>query len=149
MLKGIDDVRATGCNVIIPLFLIILAQVYRTAGQPEEGLKRLVEAAKLIVVTGERWAEAELYRLRGTLLLSIHDRAAAEESFHEALAIAQRQNAKYWELRAAMSMARLWRDQGKLEKAHALLAPVYEWFTEGFHTRDLKEAKKLLEELAP
>jgi predicted ATPase len=78
----------------------------------------------------------------------MHDQAAAEDSFHEALAVAQRQNAKFWELRAATSMARLWRDQGKREEARGLLAPVYGWFTEGFDTRDLKEAKALLDELA-
>jgi class 3 adenylate cyclase/predicted ATPase len=148
MLKGIDDVSATGCNILIPLFLMVLAQVYGTAGQPEEGLKRLAKAAKLVETTRERWAEAEMHRLRGTLLLSMHDQAAAEDSFHKALAVAQRQNAKFWELRAAMSMARLWRDQGKREAARDLLAPVYGWFTEGFDTRDLKEAKALLGELA-
>jgi predicted ATPase len=78
----------------------------------------------------------------------MHDQAAAEDSFHKALAVAQRQNAKFWELRAAMSMAWLWRDQGKRQQARDLLAPVYGWFTEGFDTRDLKEAKALLDELA-
>ena len=148
MLKGIDDVSATGCNILIPLFLMVLAQVYGTAGQPQEGLKQLVKAAKLVETTRERWAEAEMYRIRGTLLLSIHDQAAAEDSFHKALAVAQRQNAKFWELRAATSMARLWRDQGKRDEARELLAPVYGWFTEGFDTPDLKEAKALLDELA-
>jgi predicted ATPase len=147
MLKGIDDLSATGCNILIPLFLMVLAQVYGTAGQPEEGLKRLAKAAKLVETTGERWAEAEMHRLRGTLLLSMHDQAAAEDSFHKALAVAQRQDAKFWELRAAMSMARLWRDQGKRDEARDLLAPVYGWFTEGFDTLDLKEAKALLDEL--
>jgi predicted ATPase len=148
MLKGIDDVSATGCNILIPLFLMVLAQVYGTAGQPQEGLKQLVKAAKLVETTREGWAEAEMHRIRGTLLLSIHDQAAAEDSFHKALAVAQRQNAKFWELRAAMSMARLWRDHGKRDEARDLLAPVYGWFTEGFDTLDLKEAKALLEELA-
>ena len=148
MLKGIDDVRATGCNIIVPLFLIILARVYWTAGQPEEGLKRLVEAAKLVETTGERWAEAELYRLRGTLLLSMNERTQAENSYRQALSIAQRQSAKFWELRAATSLAGLWRDQGKGTEARELLAPVYGWFTEGFDTLDLKEAKALLDELA-
>ena len=147
MLKGIDDVRATGCNIIVPLFLIILAQVYWTAGQPEEGLKRLVEAAKLVETTGERWAEAELYRLRGTLLLSMNERTQAENSYRQALSIAQRQSAKFWELRAATSLAGLWRDQGKGTEARELLAPVYGWFTEGFDTLDLKEAKALLDTL--
>ena len=88
-----------------------------------------------------------MHRLRGTLLLSMHEHTAAENSFLEALAVAQRQSAKFWELRAAMSMARLWRDQGKRRQAHDLLAPVYGWFTEGFDTLDLKEAKALLEQL--
>jgi predicted ATPase len=118
------------------------------AARPKEGLDCLAEAAAVVETTRDRWAEAEMHRMRGTLLLSMHDQAAAEDSFHEALAVAQRQNAKFWELRAATSMARLWRDQGKREEARGLLAPVYGWFTEGFDTRDLKEAKALLDELA-
>ena len=89
-----------------------------------------------------------MHRMRGTLLLSMHERAAAEESYRQALEVARRQSAKFWELRAAMSLAQLWRDQGKPQQARELLAPVYGWFTEGFETRDLKEAKALLEELA-
>jgi predicted ATPase len=148
MLKGIDDVRATGCNILIPLFHMVLAQVYGTAGQPQEGLKRLVEAAKLVETTRECWAEAEMYRLRGALLLSASEHAHAENSFRQALELAQRQSAKFWELRAATSLARHWRDQGKRDEARKLLAPVYGWFTEGFDTLDLKEAKALLGELA-
>ena len=94
------------------------------------------------------WLEAELYRQRGALLLlSLHQHAAAEDSYRHALSNARRQDAKFWELRAAMSLARLWRDQSKVREARELLAPVYGWFTEGFDTRDLKEAKALLEEL--
>jgi predicted ATPase len=148
VLKGIADLSATGCNILRPFFLMILAQVYGTAGQPEEGLKRLVEAAKLVETTRECWAEAEMHRLRGTLLLSMNEHAQAEISYRLALALAQRQNAKFWELRAAASLARLWRDQGKRHEARDLLAPVYGWFTEGFDTLDLKEAKALLKELA-
>jgi tetratricopeptide (TPR) repeat protein len=148
ILKGIDDLRATGCNIFIPLFLMVLAQVYGVAGQPEEGLNQLVDAAKLVERTRECWAEAEMFRLRGTLLLSMNEHTQAENHYRQALASAQRQSAKFWELRAAMSMARLWRDQGKREEARDLLAPVYFWFTEGFDTRDLKEAKALLKELA-
>src|SRR6516225_11227117 len=110
----------------------------------ERGLNRLAEAAKIVEVTQERWAEAEMHRLRGTLLLSMNKHAEAENSYRQALSVAQRQSAKFWELRAAKSMARLWRDQGKRDKARDLLAPVYGWFTEGFATRDLKEAKALL-----
>jgi predicted ATPase len=89
-----------------------------------------------------------MFRLRGTLLLSMNEHAQAENYYRQALAAAQRQSAKFWELRAAMSIARLWRDQGKREEARDLLAPVYFWFNEGFDTRDLMEAKALLHELA-
>jgi predicted ATPase len=148
MLKGIDDVNATGCNILIPLFLMVLAQVYGVAGQPEEGLNQLVDAAKLVERTRDCWAEAEMFRLRGTLLLSMNEHTQAENNYRQALASAQRQSAKFWELRAAMSIARLWRDQGKREEARDVLAPVYFWFNEGFDTRDLMEAKALLHELA-
>jgi predicted ATPase len=147
LLKGIADVSATGCNLVVPFFLMVLAEVYAKAGQPEEGLNRLVEAARLVETTQERWAEAEMHRLRGTLLLSISDHAEAENSYRQALSVAQRQRAKFWELRAAMSMARLWRDQGKREEARELLAPVFAWFTEGFDTPVLQDAKALLDQL--
>jgi predicted ATPase len=88
-----------------------------------------------------------MHRLRGTLLLSISDHAEAENSYRQALSVAQRQRAKFWELRAAMSMARLWRDQGKREEARELLAPVFAWFTEGFDTPVLQDAKALLDQL--
>ena len=148
ILKGIDDLRATGCNIFIPLFLMVLAQVYGVAGQPEEALNRLVEAEKLVERTRECWPEAEMFRLRGTLLLSMNEHTQAENHYRQGLASAQRQSAKFWELRAAIGMARLWRDQGKRDEARDLLAPVYGWFTEGFDTRDLKEAKALLDTLA-
>jgi predicted ATPase len=86
--------------------------------------------------------------MRGTLLLSMHENAAAEDSYRHALAVARRQSAKFWELRAALDLARLWRDQGRPQQARELLAPVYGWFTEGFDTLDLKDAKALLDELA-
>ena len=95
----------------------------------------------------DRWAEAEMHRLRGTLLLSMHEHAAAERSYRHALAVARRQTAKFWELRAALDLARLLRDQGKRQEARELLAPVYGWFTEGFDTADLQEARALLEAL--
>jgi predicted ATPase len=117
------------------------------ATQPDEGLKRLVEAAKLIETTQERWAEAEMYRPRGMLLLSLSEHAAAEHSYRNALAVARHQSAKFWELRAALELARLWRDQGKRTEAHNLLAPIYGWFTEGFDTPVLQGAKALLDEL--
>jgi predicted ATPase len=100
--------------------------------------------------TGKCWCEAELYRLQGTLLLtrSGEPYAEAEACLQQALAIARRQQAKSWELRAAMSLSRLWQRQGKRAEAYELLAPIYGWFTEGFDTADLPEAKALLEELA-
>src|SRR5262249_15037167 len=98
--------------------------------------------------TQERWAEAEMHRQRGTLLLSIDKHAAAEGSFHNAVSVAQGLGAKLWELRAARDLARLWRNQGKRQQALDLLTSVYDWFTEGFDTFDLKQSKALLEELA-
>ena len=131
----------------MPFCLVTLAEVCGQAGQPEEGLKRLAEAAALVETTKERWAEAEIHRMRGMLLLSMQEEAAAENSYRRALAVARQQQAKFWELRAAMSMARLWLDQGKPRQARELLAPVYRWFSEGFDTLDLREAKALLGEL--
>jgi len=146
--EGLAIFRATGSNLIVPFFLTILAELYGMAGQPEEGLNRLDEAAQLIDRTQERWAEAEMHRERGMLLLSINNRAAAEGSYRHALSVAQGQDAKLWELRAARDLARLWRDQGKRQQARDLLASVHGWFTEGFDTLDLKQSKASLEELA-
>jgi predicted ATPase len=116
--------------------------------QSQNGLQQLVDAISVSDRTQTRYYEAEMHRVRGELFLSMHDNGAAEASFRKAISVAQHQSAKTWELRAAMSMARLWRDQGKRDEARELLAPVYGWFTEGFDTRDLKEAKGLLQELA-
>ena len=116
-------------------------------GQPVEGLNRLAEAAQIIETTAERHNEAELHRLRGNLLYAMGDRSAAEESYHQALAVAKRQSAKLWELLSATSLGRLWRDQGKAAEARELLAPIYGWFTEGFDTPVLQDAKALLEQL--
>ena len=124
-----------------------LAEVYGMAAQADEGLKRLADAANIVEVTQERWAEAEMHRLRGTLLLSMHERAAAEDSFRLALTVAQQQSAKFWELRGAISLARLWRDQVKRTEARDLLAPIYGWFTEGFDTPVLQDAKAFLDQL--
>jgi predicted ATPase len=101
----------------------------------------------MIATTQEAWFAAEAHRLRGQILLKMNDRAAAEDSFGRALDVARRQSAKFWELRAATSLARLWCEQGKSGEARQLLAPVYGWFTEGFDTEVLKEAKSLLSEL--
>jgi len=147
LLQGLAIYRATGANLAMPFFLTTLAEVYGMGAQPEEGLNRLAEAANLVETTQERWVEAEMHRLRGTLLRSMREPSAAEDSFREALAVARRQSAKFWELRAATSLARLLRDQAKRDEARDLLAPIYGWFTEGFDTVDLKEAKALLDEL--
>jgi class 3 adenylate cyclase/predicted ATPase len=147
-LTGIAMRRATDAILMIPFYLMTLAEAYGMAAQPEQGLDRLAEAAKLIETTQERWIEAEIHRLRGTLLLSMHEQTAAEDSYRHALTVAQRQSAKFWELRAALDLARLWRDQGKRNEARNLLAPVYNWFTEGFDTPLLQEAKALLGQLA-
>ena len=105
------------------------------------------DALQIVERTGARWFAAELNRHKGQLLLRRGDADAAEELYRKALTIAREQEAKLWELRAAVSLARLWRDQGRREEAGDLLAPVYDWFTEGFGTPDLKEAKELLDEL--
>jgi predicted ATPase len=148
LLQGLTACRAGGRNLMIPFFLTVLADAYGMAAQPQEGLDRLAEAAKLIETTHERWAEAEMHRLRGTLLRSMNEHVAAEDSYRRALEVAQRQSARFWELRAALDLARLWRDEGKRTEARDLLSPVCGWFTEGFDTRDLKEAKALLVDLA-
>jgi len=125
-----------------------LAEAHAMVGQLAEGLNCLVQAAQIIETTGERHNEAELHRLRGNLLYDMGDRSAAEESYHQALEVARRQSAKLWELLSATSLGRLWRDQGKETEARNLLAPVYSWFTEGFDTSVLQDAKALLDELA-
>jgi len=125
-----------------------LAEANVKLGRSVEGLNYLAEAAQFIEMTEERNNEAELHRVRGDLLNAIGDRAAAEQKYQQALAVAKRQSAKPFELHAASSLARLWRDQGKRDEARDLLAPVYGWFTEGFDTPVLKEAKALLDELA-
>jgi predicted ATPase len=107
----------------------------------------LDDALQIVERTGERWLEAELYRHKGQLLLRLGHSGAAEELYRKALSIAEEQEAKLWELRAAASLARLRRDQGRRAEARELLAPIYDWFIEGFDTPDLKEAKALLEAL--
>ena len=150
MHQGLRAQRATGAEISRPYFLTLLADVHGTIGESDSGLKVLNEALALVDTTGERWCEAEIYRLKGELLLQQNSdhQAEAENCFQRAIAIAQNQQAKSWELRAATSLARLWQQQGKHQEAHDLLAPVYNWFTEGFDTADLKDAKALLDELA-
>ena len=129
----------------MPFFLILLADAEGMAKEPDKGLGHLAEAERLM--DEYRAAEAELHRVRGELLRAGHDPAGAERSFSQAINIAQQQSAKFWELRAAISLARLWHEQGKRDAARGLLAPTYGWFTEGFDTPVLKEAKALLDEL--
>jgi len=130
-------------------WLVLLAEAYGQAGQAEEGLRLLAEAVVHVDNTGEHKYAAEVCWLQGELLLrqAIPDEAQAETCWHQALDIARRQQTKSWELRAAMSLSRLWQQQGKRSEAHELLAPIYGWFTEGFDTADLLEAKALLEGL--
>jgi len=130
--------------------LAMLADAHGKVGQTEEGLALLDEAQGLVAKTGERVSEAAVHRVKGELLLarSPSDWTQAEASFREALEVARRQSAKSFELRAATSLARLWQRQGQRDEARELLAPVYDWFTEGFDTGDLRDAKALLEELA-
>jgi predicted ATPase/class 3 adenylate cyclase len=146
----LDAIRTTGNELASSALLALLAEAHGKAGQAEEGLARVAEAQGFMTKTGERYSEAEVHRVKGDLLLALPtpDPAQAEAAFREALEVACRQSAKSWELRAATSLARLWHGQGRKEEARALLAPVYDWFTEGFDTRDLKDAKSLLEELA-
>jgi class 3 adenylate cyclase/predicted ATPase/energy-coupling factor transporter ATP-binding protein EcfA2 len=150
MWQSLDASRATGTALGITEVLAQLAEAYGQVGQVEEGLHLLAEALAIVDTTGERFYEAELHRLRGELLLrhAVPEAQAAEGCFHEALAIARRQQATSWELRAATSLARLWQQQGKRAEAYELLAPVYGWFTEGFDTADLQDAKALLDALA-
>ena len=149
MRQGLAAELATGATLWQPYFLGLLAEAYGVGRHPDEGLAALAAALAVLDPTEARYYDAEIYRLKGALLLqqAVPDAAQAEACFHQALDIARRQEAKSLELRAAMSLSRLWQQQGKRAEAHALLAPVYGWFTEGFDTADLQDAKALLEEL--
>jgi predicted ATPase len=164
--EALAALQATGTELFRPHFLALLAEALDKARQVEEGLRALEEA--LTAANGERYYEAELYRLKGELLLEQSagrvSRAAsgtnavveaepttivdAEGCFNQSIKIAQRQKAKSWELRSVMSLARLFKDQGKQEEARVLLTRIYDSFTEGFDTVDLREAKALLDELS-
>jgi class 3 adenylate cyclase/predicted ATPase len=147
--SGITAYRSTGSTNWLPLRLSYLATAHAEIGRFDEAWRCIGEAMTAVETTKERWCEAEINRTAGEIALKSPepDAAKAEAYFERALAVARQQQAKSWELRAAMSMARLWRDQGKGDEARDLLAPVYGWFTEGFDTLDLKEAKTLLDEL--
>ena len=147
---------AMGARVAQPYYLGLLAEAYGKGGQAEEGLRVVAEALEAAHNSGERNYEAELYRLKGELLLQQTAggtglsplQIGAESCFHQALDVARRQHAKSLELRAVMSLSRLWQGHGKREEARQLLAEIYGWFTEGFDTVDVQEAKALLEALA-
>jgi class 3 adenylate cyclase/predicted ATPase len=149
--QGLAAYQATGTERRRPYYLALLAEAYGSIGQTAEGLSLLAEALATVDRTGERGWAAELHRLQGELLLAQAGErqrvSEAEACLHQALDVARRQQAKSWELRAAMSLSRLWQQQGKRAEAYELLAPIYGWFTEGFDTADLQEAKALLEAL--
>ena len=148
--SGLAAFRSTGSTQLTPVGLSFLAKAYADLGRFDDAWRCVDEARTLVETGGERWFEPHIYCIAGEVALksSQPDASKAQSYFERALSVARQQQAKSWELRAAMSMARLWRDQGKVSEARELLAPIYGWFTEGFDTRDLKEAKALLEELA-
>jgi predicted ATPase len=148
--QGLAASQGVGPELLRSYWLSFLAEAYGRTGQPEAGLMVLAEALMLVATTEVRWWEAELCRLKGALLLRlpIPDVQQAESCFRQALDVARGQQAKALELRVALSLSRLWQRQGKRNKAHELLTEVYGWFTEGFETPDLQEARGLLEELA-
>jgi predicted ATPase len=153
MRQGIEALRSTGAELERPWLLSALAMAYGHAGQANEGLAVLDEALVTVNQTGKHLDESGLYRSKGELLLAqVGTRhkveAEAEACFHQALAVARRQQAKTMELRAAMSLSRLWQGQGKRDAARALLSEIYGWFTEGFDTTILQEARALLQALA-
>jgi len=146
--KGLSVLRGAGAVVHTPRMLCYLAEAHAKVGHLQEGQQCLAEAAQLIEMTQERSGEAELHRLQGDMMNARGDQAAAEQNYHRALAVAERQSAKTLGLRAAISLAHLWFEQGKRTEARDLFAPVYDSFTEGFDTPVLREARALLEQLA-
>jgi predicted ATPase len=148
MCQGLAALRDMGLDLAMSFYLTQLAEAYGRVGQIDQGLHLLAEAQAMVDKTGERYHEAELHRLHGELLLqqAVPDMQAAEASFLHALAIARQQGARSLELRAGVGVSRLWERQGKRETARRILAAVYGWFTEGFDTADLQEAKGLLEQ---
>ena len=143
--------RSVGAAILMPWNLSNLARAHAELGEFDDALRCIAEAIAAIEGSEERWMEPEVHRIAGEISLRSPERDGAKASAHfeRALEVARKQKAKSWELRAAMSLARLWRDRGRRDEARELLAPVYGWFTEGFDTIDLKEAKALLGELAP
>ena len=148
--SGLKAMRATGATFLVPNYLIFEVMAHSELGQFSDAWRCIDEAKNIIETTKGTIVEAEVNRVAGEIALKSPqpDAAKAEANFERALTVARQQQAKSFELRAAMSLARLWRDQGKVLQARELLAPVYGWFTEGFDTRDLRQAKALLAELA-
>ncbi|HEV2718149.1 MAG TPA: hypothetical protein VGU64_22990, partial [Terriglobales bacterium] len=148
--SGITAYRLTGSRVYLPIFWSHLSSAYAQLGQFDDAWRCIGEAMTAVETTQERWYEAEINRIRGEIALKLPQLgpSQAEAYFERALSVARAQQAKSWELRAAMSMARLWRGRAKRNEARDLLAPVYSGFTEGFDTHDLKEAKALLDVLS-
>jgi predicted ATPase len=146
---GLELGRATGTRAWHPWYQANLARAYALIDRLDDGRRCIAEAATAVEATKEGWCAAEIHRIAGELALipPQADAAGAESHFQRALEMARAQQTKSWELRAAMSMARLWRDQGKRQQAHDLLAPVHGWFKEGLDTVDLKQASELLNEL--
>jgi predicted ATPase len=148
MRRSLTTYQAIGTEDIRSLMLALLAEAHGKAGQIQEGLAELTEGLAFVGGTRERFYEAETHRLQGELLLMQGNEAKAEASFDRAIEVARRQRAKSWELRATVSLCRLWQEQGRPEEARQRLAEIYGWFTEGFDTPDLKEVEVLLEELS-
>jgi tetratricopeptide (TPR) repeat protein len=146
--SALSTYQSTGATLLTTWYSSTLATAYAKLGQFDDAWRCIRDALTMVETTKERWCEAEVLRIAGEIALKSAQSDRAEENFEHALSVAREQQAKSWELRAAMSLARLWRDQGKVQQARELLAPVYGWLTEGFDTRDLKEAKALLKGLA-
>src|SRR5262249_46564823 len=148
--SAITTYRSTGATIYAPTQLSYLATAYAKLGQFDDARRSIGEAITAMETSKEKWCEAEVNRIAGEVALKspAPDTEKAEKYFDRALAVARQQQTKSWELRAAMSLARLWREQGKPQQARDLLAPVYGWFTEGLDTLDLKEAKALLAQFA-
>jgi predicted ATPase len=148
MRQSLEAFQAIGTKSLWLYHLALTAEAYGMVGRAEEGLMMVGEALAVVHTTGARYYEAELYRLKGELSLADGDQATAEACFLSAIAFAREQSARLWDLRATTSLARLWADRGKRAEACDLLRPVYGWFTEGFDSPDLRDAKTLLDELA-
>ena len=154
MRQGLAAYRAMGSELARSHFLSFLVEGYAKAGQIEEGFAILAEAFDMVEGNNDRVVEAKLYQLKGELLLQARNQSPettmkeAEQCFQQAIKVARRQEAKSWELGAATSLARLWKKQGKVKEARQLLSEIYSWFTEGFDTKALQEAKTLLDALS-